>query len=34
VEEELITKFSQQKGNAAAFYNIDSDGDVVEATEE
>lgn len=33
VEEELVTKFDQQKGNAAAFYDIDEDG-VVQSSEE
>jgi RecA/RadA recombinase len=34
VEEELITKFDQQKGNASAFYDIDEDGVVQNSADE
>jgi recombination protein RecA len=34
VEDELITKFDQQKGNAAAFYNLDEDGVVSQAPDD
>ena len=34
VEEELITKFDEQKGTASHYYNIDGDGVIVDETDE